>query len=350
MPHSLFGLFTVALVAVFALVSGCKDDSAEAGTVETVRYNIGDPLQDSSLAAVVTSDFGTDTLTTETYEGWFMMTVQQNPAIQNDPNMSAELRRSILEQFILQHLILGETNRLGLQADPNERDQQYNAFRSRFPSDEEFRRFLAEQNITEDSIKATIDQQLKLKALQERFLAEAKNPTEKEIESFRKERSDEVRARHILFRVAQDATAEQDSVIRTRAEGILDSVKAGRSFEELARQYSDDGSARFGGDLNYFNRGQMVKSFDNAVFALKDSGDVTKDLVKTPYGYHIIQLIDKRTVAPMDTSRARQMIVDTRRRDAVEAQLDRLRKLATVRLNPNVVHVDINAPRPEDDM
>lgn len=90
---------------------------------------------------------------------------------------------------------------------------------------------------------------------------------------------DEVTASHIL--VASEDTAKE----------ILVKLEAGESFEDLAKEYGTDGTKDNGGSLGTFGRGQMVKEFEDAVFAMKP-GEIS-DIVKTEFGYHIIKLTDK---------------------------------------------------------
>ncbi|MGD2069027.1 MAG: peptidylprolyl isomerase [Gemmatimonadota bacterium] len=104
----------------------------------------------------------------------------------------------------------------------------------------------------------------------------------------------EVHARHILVAFPQNATsqAQIDSVRRLAGE-LRDRALAGEDFAALAREFSDDpGSASRGGDLGYFPRGEMVKPFDEAAFALQP-GEIS-DVVETPYGYHVIRVEDRR--------------------------------------------------------
>lgn len=104
------------------------------------------------------------------------------------------------------------------------------------------------------------------------------------------ETPEERRARHILITAAADATPEQKTKARAKAEALLADVrKAPASFADVARKNSEDpGSAAEGGDLGFFPRGRMVKEFDDAVFAAK-AGDIVGP-VETKFGFHIIRI------------------------------------------------------------
>ena len=69
---------------------------------------------------------------------------------------------------------------------------------------------------------------------------------------------------------------------------ILEELKTGAKFEDLAKKYSTCPSGKRGGNLGPFGRGQMVKPFETAAFGL-DVGETTKEPVKTQFGYHIIK-------------------------------------------------------------
>jgi len=95
----------------------------------------------------------------------------------------------------------------------------------------------------------------------------------------------EVRARHILVKTKEEA------------EAIIKKLEGGAKFEDLAKESSTDGTAANGGDLGYFAEGQMVPEFEKAAFALKP-GEYTKEPVQTQFGFHVIQLEDRRTKQP----------------------------------------------------
>jgi len=102
---------------------------------------------------------------------------------------------------------------------------------------------------------------------------------------------DIIEAAHILFRVEDPA---KEAEVRAKAEAVLKKAKSGADFAELARKYSQDpGSANSGGYLGRIQRGQMVKEFEDAVFAL-NPGEIS-ELVHSQYGFHIIRSIKRET-------------------------------------------------------
>ncbi len=117
-------------------------------------------------------------------------------------------------------------------------------------------------------------------------------------------REKQVRAQHILLLVKPDAPQAEVDNIRAQARKILDEAKKGKNFAELAKKYSqDEATAKKGGELGFFSSKQMDKSFSEAAFALQP-GEIS-ELVRTPYGFHIIkseEITEART-APIDEVR-----------------------------------------------
>ncbi len=109
---------------------------------------------------------------------------------------------------------------------------------------------------------------------------------------------EQVRVSHILLKTE----GKDEAAVRTAAEGLLARVKAGADFAALAGQHSEDeASSTKGGDLDFFGRNSMVKEFEDAAFGMEPGQ--TSDLVKTPYGFHIIRVTGKRpaTTQPFET-------------------------------------------------
>src|SRR6185369_9967663 len=115
------------------------------------------------------------------------------------------------------------------------------------------------------------------------------------------EQPEQVGARHILKKVAAEGDENSKKAARDAIEAIQKRLANGESFEEIAKAESDDpGSAAKGGDLGLFPHGRMVPAFDAAAFAL-DVGK-TSDIIETDFGYHIIQVYEKKPagVAPFE--------------------------------------------------
>jgi peptidyl-prolyl cis-trans isomerase D len=104
--------------------------------------------------------------------------------------------------------------------------------------------------------------------------------------------SDRVKVAHILFKTTGKTPAEAPA-IEKKARDVLNQIKGGGDFAELAKKYSEDTSASNGGELGWVVRGQTVKEFEDTAFSMKP-GQVS-DLVKTVYGIHILKLEDKQT-------------------------------------------------------
>ncbi len=125
---------------------------------------------------------------------------------------------------------------------------------------------------------------------------------------------EERRASHILIKAEKSATADEKKAARAKAEQLLAQLKKNpAAFAELARKNSDDpGSAANGGDLDFFGRGAMVKSFEDAAFSMK-TGQIS-DLVESEFGFHIIQLTAVRggSAQPFEAVRA-QLEEDARK-------------------------------------
>ncbi len=100
-----------------------------------------------------------------------------------------------------------------------------------------------------------------------------------------------VKVRHILVKTLEKPK-EEDEKLKKKAEDLLKQIRGGADFAELARKNSEDTvSAAKGGDLDWVTRGQMVKAFEEASFSLKPKA--ISDVVKTEFGYHILQVTDK---------------------------------------------------------
>ena len=135
-------------------------------------------------------------------------------------------------------------------------------------------------------------------------IATTANVSDQDLRAFYSQNQDsyrvpeQVKVRHILIKtpLATPGVKEDEKAIadaRAKAEGVLKEVKAGGDFAKLAEKYSDDpGSAKNGGELGWIGRGRTVPEFEKAAYSLPKGQ--TSDLVKSSYGFHIINVEDKQ--------------------------------------------------------
>lgn len=150
-----------------------------------------------------------------------------------------------------------------------------------------------------------------------------------------------VRASHILIKTEEGATPEQIETARKRATELVTRLRAGADFAALARENSGDpSSAPNGGDLGFFEKGQMVGEFEQAAFS--QEVNVVGDPVKTQYGFHILKVLAKRPsgLRPFEEVRAQ---LET-------ATIDELAKAqARDRMNRAAIQLRANAPKGDED-
>ncbi len=129
--------------------------------------------------------------------------------------------------------------------------------------------------------------------------------------------ANEVHARHILVKTKKEA------------EEIIAELDTGKDFSELAKEKSTGPSAPTGGDLDYFQAGQMVPEFEKAAFAL-EVGTYTKEPVQTQFGWHVIKVEDKRKAQPQAFDEVKDRLRSLMMRDKYVELVGELRKSAEI--------------------
>lgn len=137
---------------------------------------------------------------------------------------------------------------------------------------------------------------------------------------------------HILIRVGQKASKEEEDAAEKRADSLYSVLKKGASFSDLARRYSQDpGSASKGGELPWMVKGQAFKEFENAAWNLKP-GEVSQPVL-SPAGYHLILLKAKQPFLPYDSVKTDiHRFIEARgiREQLINLRLDSLAKVEQV--------------------
>lgn len=339
--HTMSGSFrrllvVLPLLAVALLAwSGCGGEQSSSDSADGPPYTVGEPLTDSTTALVVSSEYGTDTLTAAQYQQQVQFSMQRRPPNQRSGGQMQQMHEQVVRQTVTRHVLQGEARRSDIEIDSSQIESQLQGIQSRYENREAFLKQLAQNNITVDSLRRYVASQLRQQQIQQRMAETAASPSSEEVTSYSEENS-RIRAQHILIKVGENAPQAQADSARQIAAALVDSAKMdGVNFAELARRNSDGPSAQRGGDLGFFTKDRMVEPFAEAAYALSDSGDVADEPVRTRFGFHVIRLTDPGE--PMDTSKARKQMMQQRRRDAVDSEMNALMQKVTIHANPSVV-------------
>jgi len=337
-------LCSLSVLATVLLLAGCgnsgSSDAASSAMSNTgVAFELGDPLSDTTLAVVVSSEYGSDTLRDREFERQIQMRTQRLSPDQRSSDTLQAIHKNLLQRFVEGHMMRGKAVAKDFDVDTAQVSQRLSQIKGQYQSEDQLKKQLARNNMTLDSLRSLIAARLQTQELQRRMAENAKSPSSAEVKKFSEENM-RIRAQHILLRAGKNAPKSKVDSARKAADALSDSAKAGADFAALARRHSEGPSSKKGGDLGFFTKDQMVEPFSKAAFALSDSGDVASEPVRTRFGFHVIRLTNAGE--PMDTSKARQRLMQERQKEAYDKELDKLLQGATVRLNPDIVDAGIS--------
>jgi peptidyl-prolyl cis-trans isomerase C len=287
---------------VVLVVCGCSRASTEAATPATtpaaaqatlaapkpVPPQIPDVLARVNGEAVTKSDFDRAVQALEARAG--------GPI---PPEQRDQVLRGVLDQLIGYKVLAQETRARNVAIPDAEVDARIGQIRGQFPSEADFTQMLAQRKLTLEQVKSDARQDMAISKLIEGEIASKVAVKPEQVTDFYTKNPDQfkqgesVRASHILISVPKDADAATKAQARAKAEQVLKDVKAGGDFAALAKQHSaDPGSAANGGDLGFFQQGQMVGPFNDVAFGLAPGA--ISDLVETDFGFHIIKVAEKK--------------------------------------------------------
>jgi len=160
---------------------------------------------------------------------------------------------------------------------------------------------------------------------------------------------EEIHARHILIEVPEDAPEEEVQSASRKIEEIRAELEAGADFAELAKKYSDDEATRgAGGDLGWFGRGRMVPEFEKVAFELEE-GEISEP-VRTQFGFHIIELLERRTTEALKDE-VRSAYISEESRERFEEWVKEITEAAQIEVNDPLLaayRVEERARKSED--
>jgi foldase protein PrsA len=239
-----------------------------------------------------------------------------------------KFKEIVLQQIIDSEAIYTKAEELNLLPSDEEVDASYTELMETLEADEEYLKTLESAGIDEEFLKEQTKSDLAWQNYQEYFL-EATIVPDEEIEAYYEENIDsyyvdEAKASHILISTVDengDSLSEDKKLDALKqAQAVLYMANSGEEFALLAQQYSqDEASAESGGDLGYFEKGDMVSEFEDAAFAL-EIGEIS-DIVESEYGYHIIKLTDRveeQTTLDDNKESIRQILLEEKYVEEIE--------------------------------
>lgn len=249
--------------------------------------------------------------------------------------------RAVLDRLVAFHLLVQESERRSISVDDAAVEARIDTIRSGFADEEAFEAQLDSWNTSLYILRGEARRDLLVeRVLESAVLAEVEVDPES-VRAFYEQHPAQfterggVRARHILIGVSPDAAEAEKEEARERARGLRREAENGADFGALAREHSDDpGSASGGGDLGLVVEGRTVPAFEAALFAL-EPGELS-GVVETPFGFHVIQMIerqDDRLVSFEEASGPiRDLLLQQEQQVRTAAFIDELRAVHDVRI------------------
>ena len=256
------------------------------------------PERGESLDKIV-AIVGKEIIMKSDIDGRISLLAQQNPAL--DPG-DEEMRERVLNNLIDEKLIVTKAREDSVVVTNKEIDKRWNAF-----LESSLQRYGSEERIEEiygmslQRMKFQLQSEIKNRILSQKLIQQKFSDlsvSSREVKDFFEEYKDSinqippsVEIYHIVREVkAEESASDKAYEIALR---VRDSILMGADFAKMAERYSgDQGTASDGGDLGWFERGKLFPEFEKAAFKLQ-KGDISMP-VKTPFGYHLIETLDKK--------------------------------------------------------
>lgn len=230
------------------------------------------------------------------------MAIQNKVDIQNEPEKLAELRKLSLENLIVQKILLVKAREDTITADETRVEEvlasQIKNWAQQLGSEAKIEEYFGlPVSKIKRQFREEVRDRLMVETLQGMYVQKI-NITRPEVEIFYKTMKDSlpdvkdmVKISHVLVEVRAGGKGRDDAL--KKLTDIRQKIVNGEEFGPLAEQHSEDpGSARRGGEVGFLQRGDFVKEFDEVAFSLKD--EQLSNIVETKFGFHIIQMIEKR--------------------------------------------------------
>lgn len=264
------------------------------------------------------------------------------------PQMAQFYKKQMLQRVVDEYLLDAEVAKKKITINDEQLQKEYDKFVARFPSKEQFEMYFKRSGMSEEELRKDLRKRMSHEQLLADISvsdADIKEFYDKNIERFQEE--EQVKARHILFKLPKDADAKSVKAAEKKAAEISKlASKKGADFGELAKEHSEGPSGPRGGDLGMFPRKRMVKAFSDAAFELK-AGQISKP-VRTEFGIHIIKVEEKTESKTKSMDEVKEMIEynlsSNKVREGMNTLLSELKKTRKTELKEDNIRMNVKAP------
>lgn len=303
--------FALVLVLLTALaMTACNKDSAEE-IEEGVKAKVNDKVITEEeynksveyYKNMIEQQMGTGSWETERAAG---------------QTWKSYYEEKILDEMIINMVLLDAAEKSNTAVTEEEIVAELDNYKVYFNNDEEYQKFLTDNNLSEEFLREEIKEYLLINNYAVSKI-ETLKPTDEELNTLFNDMkmNESVRASHILVDTEEEAKA------------VIDRINKGESFEELAKELSKDpGSGANGGDLDYFDYVDMVQPFSDAAFAM-EIGEISEP-VKSDFGYHVIKVTDKTVDNAVTAETEKTVLTEYYKSAKYEELLDKLKSEAKI--------------------
>jgi peptidyl-prolyl cis-trans isomerase C len=266
--------------------------------------------------------------------------IASKPGLQIPPTMLKDFEMQALNQLVSAELLFQASQKLAIKDLDQQTEAKVAQIKKGFPNATEYDKGLQSIGLNERMFETSVRRDLAVAYLVNTAIASQVAVGEDEIQKFYDQNPqnfltpEQVRASHILIGVDNKGGAEVKKEARAKAEKLRSELVQGSDFATLARENSTCSSSKQGGDLGFFGKGRMDPQFEQAAFALETGG--LSQVVETRFGYHIIQLAERKKAEVLSFPEARMKIEGFLRaqktNSAVEVFVGEARRSAKVEL------------------
>lgn len=249
-----------------------------------------------------------------------------------------QLRQQIVDNMVVKTLLSQAIQKAGITVSNEEVTASLDKLKEALPPGEKLDKYLAQMNMTHEDLKNAVTLDLKVEKLFKQKLESIPEPTDSEVAAYyeqNKERylmPERVTACHILVKTGTNDVGQVKADKKAKAEATRQRLLKGEDFATVAMEVSDCPSKERGGNLGTFGKGQMVKSFEEAAFALPTN--TVSELVVSDYGYHLIvvseHLPEHQMTLDEAKDRIKKLLLAQKQQKAIADYINTLKAQSTI--------------------